>query len=268
VAGWTDGITLEYDLATVSENRSPAPGVFLRIRPRRDAERGERHPCDPVTAAAGIAAAVGWERNAAEERAVARAFQALPTGGEVSHIGALPGRRVARAVRLLVQRIGWSDIPAYLESVRWPGSVSSVASALSVLGDLDRRFRLSVDLSACGTGPRLGVEVFVGTDWGPVDDWLRTGIGDWRPVVARLEAGAKCLAEKASGLRAWPRLERLYGAEGTHLLYMGINHVKLLIGDGEVRWKAYTGLYCGKTRLRAPSAVRDRDPINRGNGEA
>ena len=268
VAGWTDGMTLEYDVAKVARNRCPAPGVFLRIRQRRDAKRREPHPCDPVIAAAGIAAAVGWNRNAEEERAVERAFRALPTGGEVAHIGALPGRRAARAVRLLVQRIGWSDIPAYLESVRWPGSVSSVVSALGVLADLDRRFRLSVDLSAHGTGPRLGVEVFVGADWSPVDDWLRTDIRDWKPVVARLEAGANCLAEKASGLRAWPRIERLYGPEGVHLLYMGINHVKLLIGDGrEARWKAYTGLYCGRTEPRALSTARNGDPGNCGNGE-
>ena len=267
VAGWNDGMTLEYDVAEVVGN--PAPGVFLRLRLAHSPERKDPHHCHPRTAAAGIAAAVGWEPDEEERRAVERAFGALPAGSEVAHIGGLPGRR-PRAVRLLVQRIERTEVPDFLERVQWPGAAGGVVMVLNDFGDIYRRFRLSVDLSARGTAPRLGVEMFVGDDWDREDDWLKTDIGQWRPMVERLEARGWCLPEKARGLLAWPGGRQLYGTRGVYLLYMGINHVKLLIEHGAIRAKAYTGLHCapvrprgdGETPLRAEGngAVRGRVP--------
>ena len=247
VAGWNDGMTLEYDVAEVVGN--PAPGVFLRLRLAHSPERKDPHHCHPRTAAAGIAAAVGWEPDEEERRAVERAFGALPAGSEVAHIGGLPGRR-PRAVRLLVQRIEETEVPDFLECVQWPGAVGDVVSVLNDFGDIYRRFRLSVDLSARGTAPRLGVEMFVGDDWDREDDWLKTDIGQWRPMVERLEARGWCLPEKSRGLLAWPGGRQLYGTRGVYLLYMGINHVKLLIEHGAIRAKAYTGLHCAPVRPR------------------
>ena len=247
VAGWNDGMTLEYDVAEVVGN--PAPGVFLRLRLTRRPERKDPHHCHPRTAADGIAAAVGWEPDEEERRAVERAFGALPAGSEVAHIGGLPGRR-PRAVRLLVQRIERTEVPDFLERVQWPGAAGGVVMVLNDFGDIYRRFRLSVDLSARGTAPRLGVEMFVGEDWDREDDWLKTDIGQWRPMVERLEARGWCLPEKARGLLAWRGGRQLYGTRGVYLLYMGINHVKLLIEHGAIRAKAYTGLHCAPVRPR------------------
>ena len=245
VVGWNDGMTLEYDVAEVAGG--PAPGVFLRMRHTRTPERKDPHHCPPRTATAGIAAAVAWEPDEGERRAVEQVFDALPAGSEVAHIGALPGR-APRAVRLLVQRLERADIPGFLKRVQWPGDSGGVVSVLSDLGDIYRRFRLSMDVSLHGTAPRLGVELFVRGEWDGEDDWIGTDIGDWRPVVKRLEACGWCLPEKARALLAWPGLQQLYGARGVHLLYMGINHVKLLIGHGEIRAKAYTGLHCAPIR--------------------
>ena len=247
VAGWNDGMTLEYDVAEVVGN--PAPGVFLRLRLARSPERKDPHHCHPRTAADGIAAAVGWEPDEEERRAVERAFGALPAGSEVAHIGGLPGRG-PRAVRLLVQRIERTEVPDFLERVQWPGAAGGVVMVLNDFGDIYRRFRLSVDLSARGTAPRLGVEMFVGEDWDREDDWLKTDIGQWRPMVERLEARGWCLPEKARGLLAWRGGRQLYGTRGVYLLYMGINHVKLLIEHGAIRAKAYTGLHCAPVRPR------------------
>ena len=249
VADWNNGMTLEYDVAEVVEAGGAAPGVFLKTRRTRTPKRKDPHHCSPRTAAAGIAAAVGWEPDEGERRAVERAFEALPAGGEVAHIGALPGR-APRAVRLLVQRLEREEVPDFLERVQWSGDSDVVVSALSEFRDVCRRFRLSVDVSAHGTAPRLGLELFVREKWDREDDWLATDIEDWRPVVERLQARGWCLPEKARGLLAWPGVRQLYGAGGVHLLYVGINHVKLLVEQGAVRAKAYTGLHCAPVRPR------------------
>ena len=245
VADWNNGMTLEYDVAEVARGGA-APGVFLRMRRTRTPERKDPHHCRPRTAAAGIAAAVGWEPDEGERRAVERAFDALPAGGEVAHIGALPGR-APRALRILVQRLERAEVPGFLERVQWSGDSDGVVSALSDFRDICRRFRLSVDVSAHGTAPRLGVELFVREKWDR-EDWIATDIEDWRPVVERLQARGWCLPEKARGLLAWPGVRQLYGARGVHLLYLGINHVKLLVEQGGVRAKAYTGLRCAPVR--------------------
>ena len=135
VAGWNDGMTLEYDVAEVEGNGRPAPGVFLRMRLTRSPERKDPHHCHPRTAVAGIAAAVGWEPDEEERRAVERAFGALPAGSEVAHIGGLPGRR-PRAVRLLIQRIERTEVPDFLERVQWPGAAGGVVSVLNDFGNI------------------------------------------------------------------------------------------------------------------------------------
>ena len=265
VAGWNDGMTLEYDVAEVEGNGRPAPGVFLRMRLTRSPERKDPHHCHPRTAVAGIAAAVGWEPDEEERGAVERAFGALPAGSEVAHIGGLPGRR-PRAVRLLIQRIERTEVPDFLERVQWPGAAGGVVSVLNDFGNIYRRFRLSVDLSARGTAPRLGVEMFVGDDWDREDDWLNTDIGQWRPMVERLEARGLCLPEKARGLLAWPVGQQLYGTRGVYHLYMGINHVKLLIEHGAIRAKAYTGLHCAPVRPRGDGGTPLRAEGNGAEG--
>ena len=260
VAGWNNGMTLEYDVAEVAGN--PAPGVFLKMRLTGSQQRRAPHHCHPRTAADGIAAAVGWEPDEEERRAVERAFGALPAGSEIAHIGGLPGRR-PRAVRLLVQRVGRTEVSDFLERLRWPGAADGVVSVLNDFGELYRRFRLAVDISARGTMPRLGVEMFVGDDWYREDDWLKTDIGQWRQMVELLEARGWCLPDKARGLLAWPGLQQLYGTRGTHLLYMGINHVKLLIEHGAVRAKAYTGLHYAPVQSGGHG---DPNPRAEGNG--
>ena len=49
-------------------------------------------------------------------RSVARVLAALPPGGRVRHVGALPGR-APRAVRLVIQEIGHDEVAGVLE--RW-----------------------------------------------------------------------------------------------------------------------------------------------------
>ena len=242
VADWNDGMTLEYDVAEIEEHRRSEPGVFLKMRLNRSPSRKSPHHCRPRVAAAGISTAVGWKRDEGEERAVERVFEALPSQGEVAHIGGLPGR-TPRAVRLLVQRLDVSEVPKFLERIDWPGDSSRVVSILGDFKGVHSRFRLGLDVTPQGVSSRLGGELFVHEHWDR-DDWQRTDIGDWRPVVELLQARGWCLPEKARGLLAWPKIEHLYGSKGVHLLYMGINHVKFLIDHENLRFKVYTGLHC------------------------
>lgn len=47
---------------------------------------------------------------------------------------------------------------------------------------------------------------------------------------------------KAAGLRAWPRLERLFGADGAYRVHQTLNHVKVMIEGVRISAKAYAGM--------------------------
>ena len=242
MTGWTSGTILEYDVANVQPGQHPAPGVFLKLRRTRRPGRADQHHRTPRVLTATLAQAVGWTKDTSEQGAVERVFDALPTSGEVVHVGALPGR-VPRAIRLIIKGIGAADLPALLERLGWRGSIRTVTAVLTDLRESLPRFRLSVDVAAQGLSPRLGLEMYLEGEWGQgFEDWLTTGRHDWRPVVGRLAALGWCLPEKAQGLVAWCALDRVYDRAGVFLVYKGINHVKLTIEDGGVHAKAYTGL--------------------------
>ena len=242
VTGWTSGAILEYDVANVQPGQHPAPGVFLKLRRTCRPDRADHHHCTPRVLTATLAQAVGWTKDTGEQGAVERVFGALPTGGEVVHVGALPSR-APRAIRLIVKGIEEADLPALLERLGWRGSIRTVAAVLTDLRDRLPSFRLSVDVAAQGLSPRLGLEMYLDGEWGEeFENWLTTGRSDWRPVVERLAERGWCLPEKARGLLAWCALDRVYDREGVFLVYKGINHVKLTIEDGGVHAKAYTGL--------------------------
>ena len=93
---------------------------------------------------------------------------------------------------------------------------------------------VSLDVSARGTGPRLGLELYRPLKWFAVD---RTG---WRPFIARLEELGWCLPAKAEGLRRWPGAERLRGNAEIHLVRQGINHVKAVVERAPGRWRRPT----------------------------
>ena len=173
---------------------------------------------------------------------MARALAALPPGARVAHVGALPSR-TPRAVRLVVQEIGRGEIGGVLERLGMPGSIRPVTEILTGLEDVLPRFRLAVDVTAAGLLPRIGVELYLAGSWTESpDSWLRTGRGDWRPVVERLARRGQCLPAKAQGLLEWCALDKMYDRRGVFLVYKGMNHVKLTVTDAGVDAKAYAGM--------------------------
>ena len=243
--GCIAGTMLEYDLAETPADRRPEPGVFLRVRLAEEPEPHDRPQPLPIAALAG---AVGWTDDGEVRRSVARVLAALPPGGRVAHVGALPSR-APRAVRLVIQGIGHDEIAGVLERLGRRGSIRPATEVLADLGEVLPRFRLSVDMAAAGLLPRLGLELYHAGSWGnEPDGWLVTGRSDWRPVVERLAHRGWCLAAKAQGLMEWCALDKMYDRRGVFLVYKGLNHVKLTVTDAGVDAKAYAGMTCSLMR--------------------
>ena len=241
------GTMLEYDLIGTPAGRRPAPGVFLKLRLAEGPGPRDRPQSLPLAALAG---AVGWTGDEELKRSAARVLAALPPGGRVAHVGALPGR-APPAVRLVIQGIGRDEVAGVLERWGRRGWVRPATEILAALGEVLPRFRLAVDAAAAGLSPRLGLELYHAGSWsGDPDGWLTTGRSDWRPVVELLARRGWCLPAKARGLREWCALDRMYDRRGVFLVYKGINHVKLTVTDAGVDAKAYAGMTCSLMRDR------------------
>ena len=230
-------VMLEYDLAGLAPDRAPpAPGVFLAPRPAASGPRAHR---DPAVLLAALAAAVGWNGHEEMLGAVERVYAALPERGFVFQAGALPARS-PRAFRIVVAGVGKEEVPALLERVEWPGPVGEAADVLASVDGLVSHGFVSLDVTARGPGPRLGLELYRATQWFEADR------GGWRPVIARLEERGWCLPAKAEGLRRWPGVERLIGGGELHRVCQGINHVKVVVERGaRTVAKAYAGMSVG-----------------------
>ena len=233
------GVVLEYDLAGLAPGRPPPPSPGIFLSPRRDApgsRRGFSEHRNPATLLPALAAIVGWNGHEELRGAVERIYAALPERGYVFHAGALPARS-PRAFRILLKGVAKAEVPALLERVEWPGPTDEAADVLASMDALVDYVAVSLDVTARGPGPRLGLELYRTPKWFAVD---RSG---WPPFIARLEEKGWCLPAKAEGLRRWPGAERLFGDGEVHLVRRGINHVKLVVERGaRTEAKAYVGM--------------------------
>ena len=233
-----DGMVLEYDLAGLAPGRPPpAPGIFLAARPTDSGPRaGRPEHRDPAGLLAALALTVGWNGHEEMQGAVERIFAALPEPGHVFQAGALPARS-PRAFRIVVAGVGKEEVPALLERVGWPGPAGEAADVLASMGDLVFKVFVSLDVTAQGPGPRLGLELYREVPW------LKADRRGWRPLIVRLEENGWCLPAKAEGLQRWPGVERLIGGGRIHLVRQGINHVKVVVERGaRTVAKGYVGM--------------------------
>ena len=239
LSGWFEGAMLEYDVVAATPGQPADPGLFVRLVHERPGRPGLPLP---GVLAATLASAVGWSEDEDEVRAVESVFAALPPGGRVGQIGAMPGRGL-RAVRLIVDDVAAEDVPDLLGRLDWPGRAGDAMAVLDEMGDVAPYFRLSLDVSVDGVMPRLGLELYPpGEPRKGFDYWLTTGRADWRPIVERLEALQWCQSDKARGLLDFPGLDKLFGERGVFILYRGIDHVKITVEGDAVQAKAYAGL--------------------------
>ena len=242
---WIDALLVGYDFAEVPVGQHAAPVVFLKPATAHRLRPGG-FPRDLL--ARTLARAAG-RRGARDERsALARALEALPPGADVVFAAAAPGT-TPRSVKLVVAQVPAPEAVPFLGRLGWIGSTPTVLRLLSELHDVSSRFMISVDVTADGALPRLGLEMYPEYSGGDDPDallttWLRTTRSDWRGLVDRLVDLRLCLPAKARGLLAWPRNHNLYGRRGIFRLYMGVNHVKITVSGERLKAKAYAGLKC------------------------
>ena len=232
---WT---VLEYDLVGLAPGRPPPPpGIFLSPRPDAPGSRDGLHEHrDPARLLPALAGAVGWNGHEKMLGTVERIYAALPEPGHVFQAGAFPARS-PRAFRLLLGGVEAGKVPALLERVGWSGPMDEAAAVLASMDGLVDDVAVSMDATARGPGPRLGLELYRPRNWSAVE---RTG---WRPLIARLVECGWCLPAKAEGLRRWPGTEGLLGGGRIRFVRQGINHVKVVLERGaRTEAKAYVGM--------------------------
>ena len=239
---WLIRVMLEYDIRKTDPTGSSDPGVFFKLRsPSRPGEQGSG-PLTPGALARAMSAAVGRNDHAEERRAVERVFAALPARATVGEMGAMPDRE-PRAIRLIVDGVGTREVPAFLKRLAWTGSVSAAMGVLAEMRDVvSPRVRLSLDVTARGVAPRLGLEFYAAGEPGTPRIWTSTRAETWAPIVERLETLTWCRREKCSGLRRFPGLDHIIDETGVFVLYRGVNHVKVVVENDTLSAKAYAGL--------------------------
>ena len=233
------GVILEYDVPDALPEEPSPPGVFFA--PGDDSvDAARRLFGDPAHTVTALWKVAGWPVDASELRQVERVYEALSRRNLVFQAGVMPGRP-QRALRLVVHRIDTTEISRLLERLRWPGSVDAVMLALGRTSDLTAPGAvLSLDVSASGIAPRLGLELFRSAGRLRLD---RTG---WWPLIDRLEGSGWCVQPKAEGLRAWARAERMIGPNGIYRVFQYVNHVKAVVEDDRIVAKAYAVMIIGR----------------------
>ena len=235
LAGGEGGVILEYDLAGISSDQPASPGIFIVPRDVRDESCKEKLFGAPEPLAAALWAVSGRAPDADVQQQMLRVYRALPPIGAVSQAGILPGR-TQRAVRLIIQTHSAKDAAALLARIQWPGSLADAGDICGSMEGLTRPgVALSVDITASGVSPRLGLEFFRPVDWHDLD---RTG---WGRLIDRLTDRGWCLPEKAHGLKAWPLVEQVFDRAGVYRVRQSINHVKVIVDRGITAAKAYAG---------------------------
>ena len=228
-------IILEYDVPAHCRKAPPPPGIFF-VPGDASVDAARKLLDDPADTVAALWAAAGLRAEPAELREVERVYEVVSDAALVVQAGVLPGRP-QRAVRLVVHRIDTAGLPGLLDRLRWPGSAAAALSVTAATDDLTSPGAvLSLDVSANGVSPRLGLELFRPVQPFSID---RTG---WRPLIERLTDRGWCAPAKAEGLRAWPRAERVLGPHGAWRVYQYINHIKAIVDHGRIAAKAYVAM--------------------------
>ncbi len=240
------GLLVGYDLVDAYRERPTdcPPAINLRLAPTNGLLQAGLAPDVIGTALAHAVGRGGGDH--CERRAVGRAFDALPPGASIVFAAVAPDR--PKTVKLVVSRIPAADAGAFATRLGWAGSVPALSELLSGMSDVSSGFMISIDLTADGALPGLGLELYPEHASDSHDDgtllttWLRTTAKDWHDLTNRLVSMKLCLPTKALGLLSWPKRIKVFGGTGVYGLYMGINHVKMTIDGEDLSAKAYAGL--------------------------
>ncbi len=237
---------LEYDVGLVAGDGRcpPPPAIFQGLKHPSSRNSGIRDAEVAGRIASEISCAVGRSDDAREIATIRRIVAALPPGWRLTWIGAMPGRD-PRMIRLLLVGLDAGGLVDGLQRIGWPGPTEIVSSILDALNDQFNRLAIQLEVSAQGTLPGLGIEVYVFPDRATdgFENWSMAATPDrWRPVLSRLEDAGLCLPLKADNLLEFPGREYLFD-DGIFLVHKGINHIKIALEAGQAcTAKAYVSM--------------------------
>ena len=237
---WFSDAILECDVVDAPVHRAAPMGVFLEAHREDD----DAHPLvhgtrrreklgNPGVMTAAMAFAVGWKECPEMRMAVEQLFAVLPEGAGCSHVGAFP-LRDPRALRVVFS-MAMGESAHFLDRVGWRGDLDSLAGLSDDLDPLLPRIGLSLDVSASGLLPRVGLELYRGLGW------VETPTSSWHVLLDYLQERGLATQDKAQAIRFWRKREMLFGERGAMTLYSGINHFKLILDGAGMQAKAYIG---------------------------
>ena len=235
---WPASAILEYDVVGVTSDERPSPGLFMNVGPYP-----ENAGCPPPGEVVGILAdALCLPRDDGEREAVERVCEALPPGGFVHSMGAMPSRE-QRAVRMSAKGIEAGDVADYLHRIDWAGPVGRLEDTFSSMVTAAPSFFVAVDVTPHGPLPHVGLGMAPhGEGEGDYIQWLYAARHDWELLVKHLVGAGWCLPSKGEALLALPGVHRLLCEFGALVVFQTIAWVKVAVSDQGVQAKAYSAL--------------------------
>ncbi|HEY9448614.1 MAG TPA: hypothetical protein VIQ60_02640, partial [Gemmatimonadaceae bacterium] len=197
-------IWLEFDLHArdgAPTNTMPAPGVFIEFANSVYAHR--RTDVRVRVAMASLRAILPECLSADVVRNLRACWEVLPDHATIPYLGLFPARG-SQAVRVCVAGLGEIDLPTYLRSVRWPGSLDGLARTIATLcpPHLSTRPRMAVvnlDVDRLLL-PSVGIEYLLRRA-----SQLRGEITEAAFLDGLVEGGF-CSPAKRDALLTWPGL--------------------------------------------------------------
>ena len=246
-----DHLWLEFDVDPGDPSGTPVPGVFVsfgEVRPRNfSRDRWQQY------SATALGALARHHTIGSLVPAVSDCVLKLPDSGYLHSFGVMFSRHLD-SVRLCISGLRGEDLPRYLESIAWQGSVEELTRLTRALerwrpdGPYRAAGMIHLDVGTTVQG-RLGLEYYF--------DRLAQSDGHFAeaPFVDRLTAAGWCTPEKARALERWPgyAIGTLPHEAWPTLLGRRANHVKLVYGPGgPVTAKAYLFFWHGQRKAGLP----------------
>ena len=246
---------LECDVDSTPGATQPDAGIFL-YPPEDVLVGGGSSPAleDLGVVADAVAAATGWEMDAAERLRIRDLYLAMEPGACIRAVGSFPSRK--RGLRLAMtgfRKTG--DVMRFLERAGWPGDHSTVAATVSFFEERRAFVYLGIhfDVDANGVGPVLGVSFYAGEG-----QWLKD-VRHWTPLLDAIGEARLAEPEKLSEIASSSSgAEALFGRSNPFMHVRGIHHIKLgVTADRVEQVKAYVFNLMLALPARANPPARD-----------
>ncbi len=205
-----DRVWLEFDLVNPQSARISEPSFFFGTA------EGIKNETENTASPNGVSDNYGWVTDEAlrlllnkplpdlVKQNLLTCFNSLPPEGRVFQVGVmLPRKAESQIVRLCIENIAIDNIPDYLSSIGWQGSLAELKSVLADLSSYANFISLNFSVGDI-VFPKIGLECYI-------DKKLRIN-PKWRLFLDYLVEQQLCTPEKADALLNYPG----YSVEKSH----------------------------------------------------